>query len=80
MKQAQIPITQITLSRIAAFDQLPDQALLSVSEVSALAGRSIPSIWRDVQKEYLAAPIKLGARSARWRVSSVRSYLNGERA
>lgn len=77
MSQAKIPITETTLTRIAVFDQLPEHALLNVHEVSALAGRSKPSIWRDAKDGHLAKPIKIGAKSARWRVGDVRKYLGG---
>lgn len=77
MEQTNILISQATVTRIAAFDQLPSDALLNVQEVSALAGRSVPSVWRDAKGGHLAKPIKIGTKSARWRVADVRRYLAG---
>lgn len=72
---AEIPIHlhHEILSRISAFDQLPDAALLSVDEVAALVGRSNASIWRDARRGSLAKPIKFGSRTARWKVGDVRA-------
>jgi predicted DNA-binding transcriptional regulator AlpA len=72
---------QVSLSvinRISAFDELPNSALLSMAEISSLASRSHPSIWRDVKAGRLPAPIKLGPTSARWLVSDIRRYLVGQ--
>ncbi|MGY8985511.1 MAG: helix-turn-helix transcriptional regulator [Sphingomonadales bacterium] len=66
------------VERIAAFGGLPDSALLSINEISALASRSNASIWRDVKAGRLPKPLKIGAGSSRWLVGDVRRYLNGE--
>ena len=63
--------------RIQNFSQLPDNALLSAREINQLTGRSRTSIWRDVIKELLAEPVKIGTRTVRWRVGDVRTYLQG---
>lgn len=57
---------------LARFQSLPADALVDVRVVSALLGRSIASIWRDVANGRLANPIRIGARSTRWRVGDVR--------
>lgn len=77
MEQPYPKITKPVLARIEVFDRLPDDALMKVSEVAALAGRSIPSVWRDCQAGHLAAPVKIGAKATRWRAGDVRSYLAG---
>lgn len=77
MDQLNIPISKPTLTRVAVFEQLPNDALLNVQEVSALAGRSPTSVWRDSKNGRLAAPIKIGSNATRWRVSDVRRYLAG---
>ena len=65
------------VERITVFDDLPDSALVNVSEIQALAGRSRASIWRDVREGRLAQPHKVGPNSTRWYVRDVRRYLNG---
>ena len=63
--------------RLSNFDELPDQALLSVKEVSHISGRSRTSLWRDVMRGSLANPIKIGTHTVKWRVCDVRQFLNG---
>lgn len=59
------------------FDSLPDEALIGIRPVSILIDRSFASIWRDVAKGRLAHPIRIGARSTRWRVRDVRAAMRG---
>ena len=63
--------------RVQHFDTLPDSALMNVGEVSLLSGKSIATLWRDVQAERIAHPIKVGPNSTRWRVGDVRRFLEG---
>jgi predicted DNA-binding transcriptional regulator AlpA len=63
--------------RVQQFDMLPDSALMNVGEVSLLSGKSIATLWRDVQAERIAHPIKIGPNSTRWRVGDVRRFLKG---
>ncbi len=63
--------------RIAAFEQLPNSALLTLKEIVALSGRSKTSIWRDIESQRLPRPIAIGLNASRWRVADVRSYLKG---
>ena len=63
--------------RLANFDQLPDQLLLSAKEVCLLSGRSRTSLWRDVMRGSLAEPVKIGNHTVKWRVADVRQFLNG---
>jgi predicted DNA-binding transcriptional regulator AlpA len=70
-------LTDPFIDRISLFDKLPDNALADVFEIHVLSGRSIPSLWRDVQEGRLASPIKLGPNSTRWRVGDVRLFLEG---
>ncbi|MDY0072390.1 MAG: transcriptional regulator [Thauera sp.] len=60
---------------VAAFDQLPDTALVNVQTVARLADVSPGSVWRHARAGLLAAPVKLGAGSTRWTVADVRRYL-----
>ena len=57
-----------TVERISTFDNMPNSALLNISEIRALSGRSNASIWRDVKAGRLPAPLKIGAGSSRWLV------------
>ena len=69
-----------TRLRLTDFDQLPNAALLSASDLVTLSGRSRTSVWRDVNEGRLCKPVKLGPNSVRWRVGDVRKYLAGEYA
>jgi predicted DNA-binding transcriptional regulator AlpA len=62
---------------VSAFDDLPETALISVHEITALACRSRASIWRDVKAGRLPKPIAIGPQARRWRVADVRAYLKG---
>jgi predicted DNA-binding transcriptional regulator AlpA len=63
--------------RVHQFDVLPDSALINVQEISLLSGKSTATLWRDVKNNRLAAPIKIGPNSTRWRVGDVRRFLEG---
>ena len=39
-----------------SFDILPDTALLTIKDISRLAGRSRTSLWRDVRAGLLPSP------------------------
>ncbi len=62
------------------FDDLPDSALIDVKTVAAVLGRSPSSIWRDARTGKLAAPLKTGPNSTRFRVGEIRAYLSGLQA
>lgn len=59
------------------FESLPDDALIGIRVVSVLIDRSPASIWRDVAQGRLARPVRIGARSTRWRVGNIRASLRG---
>jgi predicted DNA-binding transcriptional regulator AlpA len=65
------------LNCIRTFKALPDEALVDLTTLSALASRSRSSIYRDIRQGYLVKPLRLGKTSSRWRVGDVRAYLNG---
>ena len=68
----------ITLShRLNAFSELPDEAVLSVKEITMLSVRSRTSLWRDVREGRLIEHIKLGHNSVKWQVKHVRAFLCG---
>ena len=62
---------------VAAFDALPEEALVNLKTIMALSCRSKSSIYRDIAANRLARPIHIGPKSARWRVGDVREYLTG---
>lgn len=62
---------------VAAFDALPEEALVNLKTIMALSCRSKSSIYRDIAASRLARPIHIGPKSARWRVGDVREYLTG---
>ena len=77
---ANIDLINIRTRRtLELFSLLPDDAMLDVRVVSIILNRSIASVWRDAKSGRLANPIRIGARSARWRVGDVRSALSGGR-
>lgn len=63
------------MGRLLLWRDMPDDALLSVREIGALAGRSRSSVWRDVKEGYLPQPVRVGPKSARWRIKDVRRYM-----
>ncbi len=65
-------------SRVLDLDNLPDDAWISINELSFLANRSRTSLWRDVKAGRLIKPIATGPQSRRWRVADVRKYLRGK--
>lgn len=65
-------------NRLCNFDELPDSALLSTTEVIYLSGRSRTSVWRDVIRGSLAEPVRIGPQTVRWRVGDVRQFLKGD--
>jgi predicted DNA-binding transcriptional regulator AlpA len=66
-----------TRLRLTGFDELPNAALLSASDLVTLSGRSRTSFWRDVNEGRLCKPVRLGPNCVRWRVGDVRKYLAG---
>jgi predicted DNA-binding transcriptional regulator AlpA len=58
--------------QLALFDSLPDCALVAIPIVCAVKGRSSASVWRDVAAGRIAKPVRVGARSTRWRVGDLR--------
>lgn len=58
--------------QLALIGSMPDEAAIDVNTLSALKGRSVASIWRDVKAGRFPAPFKAGPRSTRWRLGNVR--------
>jgi len=71
------PINLRTLRAVKLFAHLPDDALLDIHVVSIILNRSFASVWRDTKTGRLASPVRIGARSTRWRVGDVRNALRG---
>lgn len=65
MAQKTIPPT------LAAFDLLPDSALIDVKVVSGVFGCSENTVWR----RYGSLAIKVSPQQTRWRVADVRQAL-----
>jgi len=61
--------------QLALFSSLPDEALVPISTVCAIRGRSRASIYRDVKAGRCPAPVAAGPRCTRWRVGLLRQYL-----
>ena len=60
---------------LAAFDSLPDSALIDVSTYSLLLGCSTNTIWRRAAAGMLPKPIRVSDQQTRWRVGDVRKAL-----
>lgn len=64
--------TKKLAAQLALFSSLPDCALVALPVVCAIRGRSAASIWRDVNSGRCPLPVRVGARSTRWRVGDLR--------
>ena len=60
---------------LAAFDTLPDAALIDVRVVAALLGCSNNTVWRRVRGGALPLPVRPSVQQTRWRVGDVRKVL-----
>lgn len=60
---------------LAAFDSLPDAALIDVSTCAALLGCSRNTVWRRAATGALPKPLKVSPQQTRWRVGDVRKAL-----
>ena len=67
--------TNIIPPSLAAFDSLPDSALIDVSAYAMLLGCSTNTIWRRSRAKILPAPIRVSSQQTRWRVGDVRKAL-----
>ncbi len=55
---------------------MADVAVVSVREVAELLGVNARTVWRMAQRGELPAPIRLGERVVRWRLSDLREHLD----
>lgn len=60
---------------LAAFDSLPDSALIDAAAYSLLLGCSANTIWRRAAAGIIPRPIKVSAQQTRWRVGDVRKAM-----
>jgi len=57
-----------------------DVAVINVREVAELLGVNVRTIWRLSQRGEIPAPIRLGERVVRWRLSDLREHLDRKAA
>jgi prophage regulatory protein len=57
-------------------NRMADVAVVSVREVAELLGVNARTVWRMAQRGELPAPIRLGERVVRWRLSDLREHLD----
>ena len=57
-----------------------DVAVVSVREVAELLGVNARTVWRMAQRGEIPAPIRLGERVVRWRLSDLREHLDHKAA
>lgn len=50
--------------------------MVSVREVAELLGVNARTVWRMAQRGEIPAPIRLGERVVRWRLSDLREHLD----
>jgi len=55
---------------------MADVAVVSVREVAELLGVNARTVWRMAQRGEIPAPIRLGERIVRWRLSDLREHLD----
>ncbi|MGE3323717.1 MAG: helix-turn-helix transcriptional regulator [Phycisphaerales bacterium] len=55
---------------------MADVAVVSVREVAELLGVNPRTVWRMAQTGDIPAPIRLGERIVRWRLSDLREHLD----
>lgn len=59
---------------------MADVAVVSVREVAELLGVNARTVWRMAQRGEIPAPIRLGERVVRWRLSDLRDHLDHKSA
>lgn len=57
-----------------------DVAVINVREVAELLGVNARTVWRMSQRGEIPAPIRLGDRVVRWRLSDLREHLERKAA
>ena len=57
-----------------------DVAVINVREVAELLGVNARTVWRMSQRGEIPAPIRLGDRVVRWRLSDLREHLDRKAA
>jgi prophage regulatory protein len=57
-------------------NRMADVAVVSVREVAELLGVNARTVWRMAQRGEIPAPIRLGERIVRWRLSDLREHLD----
>lgn len=57
------------------FPSLPDCAFVDARVVCPLYGISMATLWRRISQGLVPQPVKLSARSTRWRVGDLRKHL-----
>ena len=57
------------------FDEMPDEALLRFSDVSAICRRKRTKTYLDVKQGIFPAPVRIGRRSIAWRCGDIRAWL-----
>lgn len=67
-----------THAAVSNFESLPNDALIRVKTVAALAGVSAATIWRWLAAGQFPEPRKLTRGTTAWRVGDVRRFLRGD--
>jgi len=65
---------------LAVATPMDDVKLLTAQEVAELLGVHVRSIWRLSQMGEIPAPIRLGERVVRWRLTDLREHLDRKAA
>lgn len=70
----------LAASSISVAAPMDDVKLLTAKEVAELLGVHVRSVWRMAQTGEIPAPIRLGERVVRWRLSDLRDHLDRKAA
>lgn len=77
----QTPIASIIPSKpvrrvdISHFDNLPDDAMISVNALAAVFAKGVSTVWRNCQQDpEFPKPIRYGPGCTRFRVGDIRAY------
>lgn len=76
-KRKRLPRREVMLAEpgFINFPSLPDCAFVDARVVCPLYGISMATLWRRISQGLVPQPVKLSARSTRWRVGDLRKHL-----
>ena len=58
-------------------ETMEEHRLIKIDEVLSMCGVSKPHIYRMISRGQFPAPVRVGPRAARWRLSEVKKWIDG---